>query len=161
MPPRAVADTNVFVAAATAPTGTCGRLVTAIAQQRWQPVFCPMLVDELTDVLNRDKFRRWIGVDDVVSFIRDVRILAHEVPDPAVIAGVTPDPDDDYLIALAAAARVDTAFPVTPICGAPTPEVFEWCRRGASSESWPDSCQRAGLRRAWRARDEASASRVK
>jgi putative PIN family toxin of toxin-antitoxin system len=110
MPPRAVADTNVFVAAATAPTGTCGRLVTAIAQQRWQPVFCPMLVDELTDVLYRDKFRRWIGVDDVVSFIRDVRILAHEVPDPAVIAGVTPDPDDDYLIALAAAARVDTVI---------------------------------------------------
>lgn len=67
MPPRAVADTNVFIAAAIGPAGTCGRLITAIAQHRWQPVVCPMLVGELSDVLHRDKFRRWIGVDDVTT----------------------------------------------------------------------------------------------
>lgn len=106
MPTRAVADTNVFVAAAIGPAGTCGRLITAIAQHRWQPVVCPMLVGELSDVLHRDKFRRWIGVDDVTTFIHGLRVLAHQAPDPIVIAGATPDPDDDYLVALARATDV-------------------------------------------------------
>jgi putative PIN family toxin of toxin-antitoxin system len=106
MPPRAVADANVFVAAAVAPAGVCGRLVSAIAEQRWQPVACPMLIDEVIGVLHRGKLRRLIGIDDVDTFIRTLRVLAHLVPDPAVIAGVTPDPDDDYIVALAKVADV-------------------------------------------------------
>lgn len=65
-----------------------------------------MLIDELSDVLHRDKFRRWISIGDADVFIRTLRVLAHLVPDPTVIAGVTPDRDDGYLVALAKATDV-------------------------------------------------------
>ncbi|MDQ6947371.1 MAG: PIN domain-containing protein [Actinomycetota bacterium] len=37
-PPRAVADTNVLVAAAISPQGVCGRLVDAAIHGRWRAV---------------------------------------------------------------------------------------------------------------------------
>jgi putative PIN family toxin of toxin-antitoxin system len=107
-PPRAVADTNVWVAAAVAPAGVCGCLLTAALQSRWKPVVSPLLVDELRTVLLRPKFRRWLSLDEVGRFVADLAAIGDNVDDPA--AGPrrrSRDPDDEFLLALAEAADVE------------------------------------------------------
>ena len=105
--PRAVADTNVLVAAAIAPRGTCGRLLTAAIEGRWRLVLSPLLVAELDTVLARAKFRRWLSVEDARTFIGDVRVLADLVADPpASPVPVTADPKDEFVVALAKVANV-------------------------------------------------------
>lgn len=102
MPPRAVADTNVLVAAAIAPRGTCGRLLDAAIDRRWQPVVSPQLIGELTAVLQREKFRRWLSPVEARQFVSDVRVLADSVDDPPASARrMTADPKDEYIVALA------------------------------------------------------------
>lgn len=104
MGPRAVADTNVWVAAVIAPRGVCGKILDAALAQRWQPVASPQLMDELADVLGRKKFRRWLSVGEAALFVTGIRLLSDVHPDPEPPTGaVTADPDDDYLVALAQA----------------------------------------------------------
>lgn len=59
------------------------------------------------DVLVRAKFRRWISVDVAGEFVEGLAQDAVIVNDPPPLSGVSPDPDDDYLIALARAAGAD------------------------------------------------------
>jgi uncharacterized protein len=106
-PPRAVPDPNVLIAAAIAPRGVCGQLLAAAIDGRWQPVVSPHLLAELREVLARSKFRRWLTLDELRQFVRNVRDLAEELPDPPTPATRrSADPDDEYLLALAAAANV-------------------------------------------------------
>lgn len=107
MVPRAVADTNVLVAAAITPHGLCGRLLDAAIDGRWQLVVSPQLMSELATVLRRDKFRRWLSLAEANRFVADIRVLADEVPDPPPSAAAeTADPKDEYLLALAKATDV-------------------------------------------------------
>jgi len=101
-----VGDTNVLVAAATTPRGGCGRLLDAAIEGRWQLVLSPQLMAELAAVLRRDKFRRWLSVDEANRFVADLRLLADPVPDPPPPASrETADPEDEFLVALARAAN--------------------------------------------------------
>jgi putative PIN family toxin of toxin-antitoxin system len=104
--PRAVADTNVWVAAAIAPHGVCGQLLRAAIAGRWEPIASPLLVEELAEVLARRKFRRWLTVEDAKRFVAAVSVIAELNPDPPPSATVsTADPDDDYLVGLAQAVE--------------------------------------------------------
>ncbi len=106
-PPRAVADTNVLVAAAISPRGVCGRLVDTAIDGRWQPVISPQLVAELEAVLARDKFRRWLRMEEAHRFVVDVQAISDQVSGPpASPTRVTADPKDEFLVALARAANV-------------------------------------------------------
>jgi putative PIN family toxin of toxin-antitoxin system len=99
--PRAVADTNVLVAVAITPRGSCGRLLEAAIDGRGQLMTSPLLMAELEEVLFRDKFRRWLSRDEAAQLVADVRILAEVVPDPPVASRrETEDPKDEFLVAL-------------------------------------------------------------
>ncbi|HZI97489.1 MAG TPA: putative toxin-antitoxin system toxin component, PIN family [Actinomycetales bacterium] len=103
-----MADTNVLVAAAITPRGTCGRLLEAAIEGRWQLVASPQLLAELGTVLSRDKFRRWLSDDEAVRFVAGVSVLADVIPDPpAASRRQTADPKDEFLIALARGADVE------------------------------------------------------
>ncbi len=105
--PRAVPDPNVLVAAAITPHGVCGRLVDAAIAGRWKPVASPQVLAELSEVLLREKFRRWLTVDDAEQFVAGIASIADVVDDPPPLdKAVSADPDDDYLIALALAEGV-------------------------------------------------------
>ena len=67
----------------------------------------PRLLDELADVLSRSKFRRWLTEEEADAFLSSIRLLAEPVADPDSVLRVSPDPDDDYLVALGVAARAD------------------------------------------------------
>jgi putative PIN family toxin of toxin-antitoxin system len=104
---RAVADTNVLVAAAISPAGSCGRMPEAALDRRRQLVASPQLIAELGEALFREKFQRWLREDEVSQFVAGVRTLADVVADPpAATEAATADPKDEFLAALAQAANV-------------------------------------------------------
>ena len=53
------------------------------------------------------KFRTYRSEEEVHSFLREVSRVADLRPDPAFEPGLTPDPGDDYLVALARGANAD------------------------------------------------------
>jgi predicted nucleic acid-binding protein len=66
-----------------------------------------MLLDELEEVLSRDKFRHWLSQDEAAQFVADVRVLADIVSDPPVGSSrETADPKDEFVVALVRAAGV-------------------------------------------------------
>lgn len=106
-PLRAVPDTNVLVAAAITPRGLCGRLLDAALDNRWQLVASPHLLTELSTVLAREKFRRWLTEDEAHRFVADTTAIADVLADPpASSRRLTADPKDEFLIVLAQVADV-------------------------------------------------------
>lgn len=104
---RIVADTNVLVSALLTPSGGPGALIAAIDAGDVVLVASPALLDELDDVLARDRFRRWVSTEQVDAYLAAIKDRAELVPDPGDVTAVSSDPDDDYLVALARAADVD------------------------------------------------------
>ena len=67
-------------------------------------IVCPALLAELERVLLRPKFRPYVTAQEVRAYVALLQRLSSVQPDPEVEVGFTPDPGDDYLIALARAA---------------------------------------------------------
>lgn len=104
---RVVIDPNVLVSAAIT-AGVADELFRRWHESRqYELIVCPMLLAELESVLPRERFRRWLSAEDAASFLRRLAAEAEHAPDPAAIEPVTPDPDDDYLVALALEAGAD------------------------------------------------------
>ncbi len=104
---RALLDPNVLVSAAISPAGPPRQILTAWIDERFELIASPSLLDELADVLARPKFRRYITTAVATEFIDGLGTDATIVADPPELPGVSPDPDDDYLVALACGAGVD------------------------------------------------------
>lgn len=68
----------------------------------------PLLLAELRDVLRRQKFRRYATEEEVAAFVELIRRegVVLDDPEPAAVP-LSEDPGDEYLVALARAARVD------------------------------------------------------
>lgn len=99
---RAVLDPGVLVSALIAPAGTPARLVEQARSGTFEIVASALLLEELEGVLARDKFRRYVGLDVVERYVARLRSDAFVAADPADPGPLTsPDPADDYLIALA------------------------------------------------------------
>ena len=104
---RVVVDPNVLVAAAIT-DGVSARLLDHwLTIRSFEIVVCPMLVAELRDVLGRDKFRRWITTRDAALLVERLELEAEAWSDPVEIPESTPDPKDDYLVALYREADAD------------------------------------------------------
>jgi putative PIN family toxin of toxin-antitoxin system len=99
---RLVTDTNVYVSAAISSAGPSMALIEAAQRGEAQLVMCEALHAEIAEVLEREKFRRWITLDEAADFLAAMALLADWVDDrpPEEIPKVCNDPDDDFLIAL-------------------------------------------------------------
>jgi uncharacterized protein len=99
---RAVLDPGVLVSALITPSGVPAKLLVEMRSGGLELIVSPLLLEELEGVLLRQKFRRYVDVDavhDYVAFLwRDALVVADPEADPPLRS---PDPDDDYLIALA------------------------------------------------------------
>lgn len=104
---RVVLDAKVLVSAVISTVGPPREIVTAWVDGRFELVASPALLEELRDVLDRPKFRHWVSAATAAEFIAGLGEDAVIVDDPPVQPGLTPDPDDDYLVALARAADAD------------------------------------------------------
>jgi putative PIN family toxin of toxin-antitoxin system len=107
LPSRAVVDPNVFVSALVSKPGSPPLAVAqAVSTGTMILVACPHLLEELAEVLLRDKFRRYVSLAHVDLLVAALELRAEMRPDPASVPQVCPDPEDDYLFALAADAEV-------------------------------------------------------
>lgn len=102
MPYRVVIDPNVFVSALmTKPGSPTLTIAQAVTTGKLKFVACPTLVQELSEVAYRERFRRWFTVEDTQHLVDALTLIAEMHPDPTRIPSVCADPDDNYLFALA------------------------------------------------------------
>jgi putative PIN family toxin of toxin-antitoxin system len=103
---RAVLDPNVLIAALVSPSGTPAALVRAWLDGAFEIVVSPKLLAELQRTLAYPHLAARVSADDAQELAELLRRAATVADDPDGTAGLpaSRDPDDDYLIALAAAA---------------------------------------------------------
>jgi|SRR5215210_3235638 len=106
-PLRAVVDPNVLVSARVSDLGYPARIARAADEERFELVVSERLLDELSDVLMRERFRRYATIEEVEDFLAGLleKGFFFDEGEPERI--VPDDPKDDYLMALASASRAD------------------------------------------------------
>lgn len=106
---RALLDANVLISAAIRPSGPPGQIVTALlARQAFELVLSPAIVAEVEKALGLPKIRRYLREpDEAHLWLADLVAVADLVTDTGRVHGVCRDPDDEAVLAAAAAARVE------------------------------------------------------
>lgn len=104
---RVVIDSNVLISARLSPRGSPGRLLAAWLDGRFELIVSPALLAELTGVLERSKFRRWLTVEEARAFVQMLHVSATVIDDPPPQHHDLRDPDDFYLVTLARSAKAD------------------------------------------------------
>jgi uncharacterized protein len=99
--PRIVLDCNVFVSALLSPKGSPAQILDQWADGNFDLVVSPLLLAELEKVLSRPKFHASIDSVHIDALLTGLAEDAVLVDDPSSQRGLTPDPGDDYLVALA------------------------------------------------------------
>jgi putative PIN family toxin of toxin-antitoxin system len=101
---RAILDPNVIISALLSPDGSPARALREWQQGGFELIVSPLLLAELERALAYPKLRRRIDPEDAKALVDWLARAATTAPDPARPPPVrSPDPGDDYLIALAAA----------------------------------------------------------
>lgn len=103
---RAVFDPNVIISAALSPRGAPGRLLRYWLEGAYDLTVSPDLLDELRRALAYPRLRDRISHTETESLLELLSREGLMTEDRAVPPDVTSaDPDDDYLISLAAESR--------------------------------------------------------
>jgi hypothetical protein len=150
---RVVVDPNVLVSAAVA-TGVSAELVDRwLTDRPFEIVTCPSLIDELRDVLARDKFRRWVTVEQAQLFIDRLESESESWADPTDIPPVTSERRTTTSSRCTGHARPTCSSPATATYSMSRRPMSPWPRpppsSGASdrsSDPSPDGALRARLR---------------
>lgn len=101
---RAVLDPNVLIAAVLTPDGVGADCLRAHAEGRFELVVSLTVLDELAAVLGRAKFRKYLTPEQAERYVASLRREGRVLADPGNAERVSPDPKDDYLVALARSA---------------------------------------------------------
>ncbi|AQG81219.1 putative toxin-antitoxin system toxin component, PIN family [Spirosoma montaniterrae] len=64
------------------------------------------LLNELTEVAHREKFRKYVSIEEVDLFLDVIKARLTIIKTTSIISD-SPDPDDNYLLALAIDAQAD------------------------------------------------------
>lgn len=104
---RTVLDPNVFISALIAPKGTSARVLDAWLLGVFDIVISPKLLAELGRVLLRPKFRPYLSETEVAAYLSLVETTAIRADDPELAESLSPDPGDDYLVALTESVHAD------------------------------------------------------
>lgn len=104
---RAVLDPGVLIAGLISREGTPAHLLREWLNGGYDLVVSPHLIVELTNTLRREKFRKYVSIEEAEAFVAILERLAIVASDPDEIPNVTKDRDDDYLVALSLRTRCD------------------------------------------------------
>ncbi len=103
---RLVIDTNILVSALLAATSLPAQLVVLWRAGRFDLLTAVEQLDELMRVTRYPKIRERLAPAIAGRLVNDLRALACMV-DKLPVVDASPDPDDNYLLALAAAGGAD------------------------------------------------------
>ena len=99
---RVVIDPGVLIAALISPKGAPRALLQAWIEGAFELIVSSKLLRELERVLKREKFRSYVGLRAVSQYLGLPRRFATIAPEVELAQRLSPDPEDDYLLALAA-----------------------------------------------------------
>jgi predicted nucleic acid-binding protein len=103
---RAVLDVNVLISAILSPRGSPARLLLAWQAGAFELVVSPALLAELARALAYPTLAHLIPAADAAAFVAWIAGSAVLAADPGTAPTLqSADPNDDYLLALATAAR--------------------------------------------------------
>lgn len=108
---RAVADVNVLISAVLSAQGPPAEILRRSRDGEFELIVSALLIAELVRALGYPKLRTYVPATSAsayVSWVRDHGTLAEDPSDAPPVR--SPDPNDDYLIALAISRR---AFLIT------------------------------------------------
>lgn len=106
---RVVLDSNVLLSGLRGhPNSPSAKLVAGIRQGSVQAVACPKLIGELREGLRKPYFAERISEQEALEAIAAIERAATMLPDPEEPAATLRDPGDDYLVALARGAGVES-----------------------------------------------------
>ena len=103
---RLVIDTNILISALLAPASLPAQLMVAWRAERFDLLTAAEQLDELTRVTRYPKIRVRLQPALAGRLVNDLRALA-VVIDRLPAVDVSPDPDDNHLLALAEAGAAD------------------------------------------------------
>lgn len=103
---RAVIDTNILLSALINPHGLPAQLIDAWRAAKFELITSRDQLLEFGEVARRPKLRRYIVAARVGRFINDLRELAVVHADLPQVDR-SPDPGDDFLLAIAEASDAD------------------------------------------------------
>ena len=98
---RAVFDCNVLISALLAPRGAPAQLLSRWRDGEFELIVSDKVLAELERALAYPRVAERISAEDASEFVAFLRRAAKLASDPDVAVTRSPDPDDDYLIALA------------------------------------------------------------
>lgn len=101
---RVVLDTNIIVSALLQPLGPSARILTFTLNDALQLCLSGPIYDEYEEVLRRPRLK--IKDSIIVEALAAIRRKGHWVKSPPNVT-VCPDPDDNILVACAAAVKAD------------------------------------------------------
>lgn len=103
---RVVLDTNILLSALMVRHTPPDRIYTAWLQNKFHLATSEVQITELRAVSRRPELRNRLRPSEVGRLVNELRALAQLFDDlPDVIA--SPDPDDDFLLAIAQASQAD------------------------------------------------------
>lgn len=103
---RAVLDPNVIISAVLSPSGSPAKVMRAWLDGAYELIVSPLLLEELERALGYPKLRARVGDVESQELLELLRRGGDVRDDPSGPPPVrSPDPADDYLLALAAATQ--------------------------------------------------------
>lgn len=103
---RLVLDTNILISGLLSENGSPGKLLDAWVDGDFELLTATEKVLELTRVLGYEKILKRVRPDRVREFMENVEGLAVLATDLPMLT-VSPDPDDNIILAIAVAGRAD------------------------------------------------------
>ena len=103
---RLVIDTNILVSALFSRVSLPARLVALWREGHFDLLSSPEQLDELMRVTRYPKIRERLSpalAGRLINQIRDIAVVVHNLP----VVTASPDPDDNYLLAMVSAGSAD------------------------------------------------------
>jgi putative PIN family toxin of toxin-antitoxin system len=103
---RVVLDTNILVSALIAPAGKPAAIYNAWEASKFTLLTCATQLDELRATLHKPKVAELIKPYKAGRLVNQIKKLAEDI-DPLPPVKCSPDPTDDFLLALSEAGEAD------------------------------------------------------
>jgi putative PIN family toxin of toxin-antitoxin system len=103
---RVILDTNILLSGLISPVGKPARLIDAWLDGRFTLISHRLQLDEFRNVSRRERIRRLLRPSEAGRLLNRIAVLA-DMPTHLPPVQRSPDPHDDFLLALCEAGAVD------------------------------------------------------